>query len=68
LGQEENWEAGVMRKVGGGMYKNIEVSTASWSGGNAKNSPQKDWCGPIEHNRALGWAWRWPESGLEYGC
>jgi hypothetical protein len=35
-------EAGVMRKVGGGMYKNIEVSTASWSGGNAKNSPQKN--------------------------
>jgi hypothetical protein len=39
LRQEMHGEAGVLRKVGGEMHMNIEVSTVSWSGGNAKTSP-----------------------------
>jgi hypothetical protein len=68
LRQEGHREAGVLREVVGGMHNNIEVSTASWSDDNTKVSPQKDWYGPIGSNRALGWAWRWPDSDLEYGC
>jgi len=57
-----------LRKMEGEMHRKIEVSTASWSGSNTKYSPKKDWCGPIGPSRALGWAWGWPESGLEDGC
>ena len=41
LRKERHREAEVMRKVGGEMHKNIEVSTMSWSDGNTKYSPQK---------------------------
>ena len=50
------------------MHKNIEVSTVSQSNDNAKNSPLEDYYGPVDSNKALGWVWRWPESGLEGGC
>jgi hypothetical protein len=68
LRQEVHGEAGVLRKMGEGMHKNIEVSTVSWSVGNIKYSPQKGRYDPVDPKRALGWARRWPESGLEGGC
>ena len=57
-----------MRKNGGEMHKNNEVSTVSESNGNAKNSPQEEYYGPVDSNRPLRWAWRWPESALGGGC
>jgi len=30
--------------------------------------PQKGRWDPVDPKRALGWAWRWQESGLQGGC
>ena len=46
-------EAGVLRKVGEGMNKSNEVSTASWSGKNTEYLPQKGLWDPVDSNRAL---------------
>ena len=54
FGQGWHGETGVLRKMGGEMHKNIEVSTVPYSNVNAKNSPQRGYYSPVDSKRALG--------------